>query len=415
MPPETDNDMSARREEARLAMEGEERRAKRAVEIEAMGSRRAEAAKAMESPAHRARREARERAVREATQSVEAKAVAERAVADASAQATTEAIAREEALANAKQVSDTTRVNVARQATAEISNLKNIPTHLSSIRTLKTDMAEAVNQGGSMAGALMAQGGQNTIGSRAPAHRSRALTKTIFVLILLGALAVGGTLAYKKWLAVLPPNSQGGTASTTPITVRSSLVFAENKTDLDIVDKDIPTLITKIRELRANNQTPQTIGEITFRRGGTPLIFRLWQAHLELPFTDNLTRMIEPTFMFGFYRSATHSEPFIILKTKTPDQIFPQLITWEKSLPLVWDKIIGKPPVAPVNINASSTAIINPRFQDQVIQNLDTRILEGEGVAQPAMYGFLDPQTIILTQTRATFTEILTRFRKGIN
>ncbi len=413
MPPLTDTDVNARREEARLAMEGEGRRLARAKEEVAHQARRAEAAKAMESPAHRARREARERAEREVTQSVAAKASAERVATEASTRIANELRAKVVAVEEARRAGDAARVDVARQATAEINNLKNIPTHLSAIRTLKTDMAEAVGQGASVAGAMIAQGGLNTIGSSGPVRRSHALAKIIFVLILLGAMAVGGTLAYQKWLAVSPPTSPSGTATTTPPTTRPSLVFAENKTDLDVVGPDTPRLIAKIREISLKNQTPQTIEEIIFFRGAVPLTFRLWPTPLDLPFTDNLTRLIEPSFMFGFYRTAEKPEPFIIIKTKTPDQAYSQLLAWEKNLPLVWDKLIGKPPTPLITPNASSTTIINPRFQDQVIQNLDTRILEGEGVAQPAMYGFLDPQTIILTQTRTTFLEILARFRKG--
>ena len=211
-----------------------------------------------------------------------------------------------------------------------------------------------------------------------------------------------------------PPTPPGsGTASTTPTTARASLVFAEDKTDLDIAGKDIPTLITKIRELGAKNQTPQTIEEIVFTRAATPLIFRIWQTHLELSFPDNLTRLIEPNFMFGFYHTGAKPEPFIIIKTKNPEQAYNQLLAWEKSLPLIWDKLVGRPPAPEVTTGTSSSPVITPRFQNQIIQNLDTRALEGAGVAQPALYGFLDTQTIILTQTRATFIEVLTRFRKG--
>ncbi len=419
MPPQTDTetDVNARREEARLAMEGEERRQARAKEEESRQARRGEAAKAMESPSHRARREARERAVRETTQSAEAKAEALRAATEASTRIANELKAKAAAAEAARRAGETTRVNVARQATAEINNLKNIPTHLSAIRTLKTDMAQAVSQGASVAGAMIAQSGQNMIGSSAPARRSHALAKTIFVLILLGAMAVGGTLAYKKWLAVSPPSdpAAGGQATSTPATARTALVFAEDKTDLDIAGKDIPTLITKIRELGAKNQTPQTIEEIVFTRAATPLIFRIWQTHLELSFPDNLTRLIEPNFMFGFYHTGAKPEPFIIIKTKNPEQAYNQLLAWEKSLPLIWDKLVGRPPAPEVTTGTSSSPVITPRFQNQIIQNLDTRVLEGAGVAQPALYGFLDTQTIILTQTRVTFIEVLTRFRKGIN
>lgn len=269
-----------------------------------------------------------------------------------------------------------------------------------------------------MASAMIAQSGQNMIGSSAPARRSHALRTTIIVLILLGAMAIGGTLAYRQWVAVSPPDSSTGSgqATTTPATLRPSLIFTESQATLDVIDKDLTTLITKIREQGATNQTRQTINQIIFLRGGSPLIFRLWQDLLELPFPDGLTRIIEPNFMFGFYHSGGGQEPFLIIQTKSPEQAYVQLLAWEKNLPFVWDKLIGKPPAQVLPPTGSSTTEITiSTFHAQLIQNLDTRVLEGPGVNQPALYGFLDPQTIILTQSRATFTEVLTRFRKGIN
>ncbi len=401
-----DQNLDTRRDEARRAMEGDERRKAREIREQSIGKRRVDARRAMESPTHRAKREARERAEREISGAEQAKAEAERATRAEAARLIAEAKAKEVAQATAAHEELVAHVQAARQATAEIKTIKDLPTHLSSIRTLKTDMAEAVSRGGSMAGAIIQQGEmRGAIRQSSEKKHSRIIVTIIFILIFLGALAWGGTLAYQKWVATSPAPIVG------PLPPAAKPVFfrPDRQTSIDTTNQLAPALLGKIRVANAVNQTPGTIDEIIFTKNNTPLAFRAWQTLLALPFPDGLLRNVDTTFMFGLYRGEINSVPFILLKTKAPAQSYAQLLLWEKGLPAVWDALIGKPPALPTT--ASSTSTIAPTFRDRIIQNLDTRILEGVGVTQPALYGLLDSNTIILTQTRAAYLEILTRLR----
>lgn len=402
-----------RREEARAAMEGDERRAARLRREQAIGRRRIDARLAMESPTHRARREVRERAKRESTDAAMAQVAAERASRAAAERLVAENEGRTKAQAAAEQAARMTRVSNALQAAAEIKTMEGKPIHLSAIRTLKTDMAAVVGQGGSIAGAIIRAGELNTGRLGPPAPRSQAMLTTILILLLLGAIAAGGTLFYQKWRASsATPVTENGLTTTTPNPGQVSIIVTDSHIDINVTDQNTIVLLGEIREQRASSATIGTIDELVFSKNVAPLAFRAWRILLALPFPDDLTRIVEPTFMFGFYRAATSSIPFIILKTKSAEKSYTQLLAWEKNLPTVWDILIGKPPadLSPLK-SSTGTATIAPRFRDQLIQNLDTRILDGPGVAQPALYGFLDSDTIILTQTRAAFLEILTRFR----
>ena len=401
-----EQDLATRREEARRAMEGDERRVARLRREQSISKRRIDARLAMESPTHRAKREARERAEREVTGAAEVKAEADRARREATARAAAETKAKEEARATAVRTELTAHVQAARQATAEINTLKDRPTHLSAIRTLKTDLAEAVSRGGSVAGAIIQEQERGTNRASAPARRSHTLLTIILILIFLGALAVGGTLAYRQWIATSPAPIVGAI----PAVIKPAFIRPDRQTTIETINQTAPALFGKIREASAASQTPGTIDEIIFSKNNTPLTFRAWQTLLSLPFPDGLLRNTEAPFMFGRYRGETSNAPFILLKTKATGQSYAQLLLWEKNLPTVWDTLIGKPPAFPPT-TATSTATTTPSFHDQVIQNLDTRVLEGPSVTQPALYGLLDSNTIILTQTRAAFLEILTRLR----
>lgn len=401
-----EQNLETRREEARRVMEGDERRKQREVREQTIGKRRIEARLAMESPTHRARREARDRAEREITGATQAKAGAEREAREAAARVVTEAKNKEEATRTAAHEELVARVNTARQSTAEINVLKNKPTHLTAIRTLKTDMVTAVSQGGSMAGTMIQEREREMGQMSAPARRPHTMLTIILTLVFLGTIASGGTLAYREWLANSPAPIVGPTSASGKL----AFIPTDYQTAIDVTGQTVPELLGKIREVSASNQTPGTIDEIIFSKNKTLLTFRAWQTLLALPFPDGLLRNVEPTFMFGFYHGEAGSVPFILLKTKTTNQSYAQILAWEKNLPTVWDALIGKPPAPPL-MTATSTAITAPNFRDLVIQNLDTRILEGTGIDQPALYGFLEANTIIFTQTRAAFLEALTRLR----
>jgi len=406
-------DLTTRREEARLAMEGDERRQTRIGREQTISKRRIDARLAMESSAHRARREVLERAIRESIETVTAKEKAEQETRAQAARLVIEAETRAQTQVAREQAEKTARVNSARQANAKIKTLKTIPTHLSTIRTLKTDMATAVSQGGSIASAIIRTEEINA-GRFNPPAKSHAMFTTVLILLLLGTLAIGGTFYYQKWGLNLPWSITGTTTSTTTSSSKKSLITVENRIDINVVGQTTPVLLGKIREQGTSSATAGTIEELVFLKNVTSLNFRAWKILLALPFPDDLTRIIEPNFMFGLYYGATSSIPFIILKTKSTEQSYGQLLAWEKNLPTVWDILIGKPiATSSTPENTIRSAGVLPHFRDQIIQNLDTRILDGAGVIQPALYGFLDPNTIILTQTRAAFLEILTRFRRG--
>ncbi|MEK7622153.1 MAG: hypothetical protein AAB415_03155 [Patescibacteria group bacterium] len=414
------SDMDKRREEARLAMEGDERRAARAAREKVVEKRRVEARLAMESATHRARREVLERAERESREVGEAARAAETAKRQAAERAAAEADARIKAATATQEAAKMARLNITRRAAAEIKSLTDKPTHLNAIRTLKTDMATAVNQGASIASSIIQNRGQGTPQREPSGRQSHALRTVILILFLLGTLAAGGVFFFREQvnnlLSLIPglmphPPAGGpiGPLNGPNSKVETSIITADQQLDIPTANQTIPALVAKIRAAVTTNTAAGTVTELVFSDNEAPLPFRAWQTLLGLSFPADLTRIVAPNFMFGLYSDSTSRVPFIILQTKSAAQSYGQLLAWEKNLPAVWDTLVGKPVAASSTVENASGGLT--RFRDQLIQNLDTRILDGASVTQPAIYGFPDQNTIILTQTSETFLEILKRFR----
>ena len=391
-------------------MEGDAHRQARVEREATVGKRRLEAQLAMESPTHRVKRELKERIARE----VSATATRETELEQAQRATVTKQMADTEVAAKAKtaaaEAAFAARITAARQAATETKNLQGRPVHINTIRTLKTDLAEAASHGGSIAGAIIREGELGKSGPTNAPRQSHTLIIIVFTLFILGLIAGGGTLAYRKWLAN-STSSIINSATSTGAAINSntlSIIPSDRRADFEVTDQNLPTLLTKVHTEKSQGGTTGTITELVFLKNNTRLTLSAWKTLFNLPFPDNLTRGLDPTFMFGFYHDSVGSTPVIILKTKSASQSFADFLAWENNLPFVWDALIGKPPIEAQNI-----ATTTPIFRDQVLQNLDLRLLEGVDVPQSALYGFLDPNTIILTQTRTAFLEILNRFRPG--
>lgn len=118
-----------------------------------------------------------------------------------------------------------------------------------------------------------------------------------------------------------------------------------------------------------------------------------------------LLRFIEPNFMFGFH-SSVGNKPFLILKTRSFENSFPEMLKWEENM--VEDLrtvFIEDNPV----LSVSRLREGKYQFKDIVIKNKDARaILDGGGKIL-FIYAFADKNTIAITTNKTTLQEIFNR------
>lgn len=121
---------------------------------------------------------------------------------------------------------------------------------------------------------------------------------------------------------------------------------------------------------------------------------------LESRSSQKFLRFIENSLMLGTY-SSQGNHKFIILKTKSFENLFPETLKWEADILSDLEPYFGKKNVP------------NLEFKDIVLQNKDIRaILDEEG---KIMFGYSFPSKnyLLIADDRSTFIELFRRLSTG--
>jgi len=126
---------------------------------------------------------------------------------------------------------------------------------------------------------------------------------------------------------------------------------------------------------------------------------------LDARISETLLRFLEPDFTFGFH-STTQNSPFLVLKTRSFEDSFPEMLKWEETILEDLQAIFIED-----NLVFSKDRLRENRYQfkDIVIKNKDVRaILDGGGKIL-FVYSFPDKETIVITTNKITLQEIFDR------
>jgi hypothetical protein len=126
---------------------------------------------------------------------------------------------------------------------------------------------------------------------------------------------------------------------------------------------------------------------------------------LDFRISGTLLRFLEPNMSFG-YHSTTENSPFLILKTRSFEDSFPEMLKWEETiLENLQSIFIEDNPV----FSKDRLRETKYQFKDIVIKNKDTRaILDGGGKIL-FVYSFSDKNTIVITTNKTTLQEVFDR------
>lgn len=126
---------------------------------------------------------------------------------------------------------------------------------------------------------------------------------------------------------------------------------------------------------------------------------------LDFRMSDTLLRFLEDDFTFG-YHSTTQNSPFLILKTRSFEDSFLEMLKWEETMLEDLGNIFIEN-----NIVLSKDKLRENKYQfkDIIFKNKDVRaILDGGGKIIFA-YSFLDDETIVITTNKLTLQELIDR------
>jgi hypothetical protein len=151
---------------------------------------------------------------------------------------------------------------------------------------------------------------------------------------------------------------------------------------------------------------------------------------LNLPAPDILIRNIDPSSMVGVVNAGTQTRAFFILRVLSYERTFAGMLAWEptigRDLVLLYPSYPAPPPVQVIQpVVATTTATttpvvvapvqtlpqLPPQFVDEVVDNHNARALKDSEGRTIIIYGYADPQTLIIARDEAAFTLLIGRLQ----
>lgn len=206
------------------------------------------------------------------------------------------------------------------------------------------------------------------------------------------------------------------TPMTLSTTAFSSALFSADKT----VDVPLGTeRVTLLNALtKARSQTTLENSQVAQLRivgtgpQGTSVDARSGEImHILDPKAPNdFLRNLADKVMFG--TTGTKQEPFMILKVSAYDIAFAGMLKWEAYLSIDLTPFFGDPIRRTYDSSSLTTDHTRPaHFTDEVIQNIDVRILYDAAGEERLAYAFVDQETIAITTSHASLLALIGRLR----
>jgi len=134
-------------------------------------------------------------------------------------------------------------------------------------------------------------------------------------------------------------------------------------------------------------------------------------ANFKIP--DIIKRTLLPDYMVGMFSYSGQNLPFIIIKTSYFENAYAGMLEWEKNMEddmRILFRLEG------YNNGGGILAELTPssfrKFEDDVINNKDVRLLRADNGKVILLYGIIDKETIVITVSDPAFKEIITRLNQ---
>ncbi len=297
-------------------------------------------------------------------------------------------------------------------------NIDNKNYNIQTIRTYKSDIADAIKKKGESLTkiAIQEKKKERAIEVKKTPKKKKLGTKNI--LLIVGILIIvisGGGLMYQlhregllvnlfkkpiKEKTILITTAIPTMPSLIPINTERKINISNNKENLTkIISEELKrdSSVGDVENIYLYKITDTVINEKVQQKqeAANPVdLISLWENEVPNP----LTRALEEKFMLGIYSTQMDGNtPFLILTTSSYAQTFAGMIKWEQTLLDDLYKLFS----------IGTVTQINNSFQDKVIAEKDTRILTNINNEILVLYSFVDKKTVIITTSKEAFSGIL--------
>ncbi len=291
-------------------------------------------------------------------------------------------------------------VNQTEKNTLEIERGNTTREH--ALRTYSSDVAKALKQNqGSVIKIAMAEEKKRreSLQGFNEQKESKKWLVWIFVFLLLGAITL---------LSVWYINRPKEVVIETKTGLQNSEIFVERE-KIFLLEGGRSTIIQNIdqakKEMQSQNNQMMNIymllGANTSNKKAT---FDDLMSYLGNDTPKAFSVSTVKDFMLGIENREGVVSPFFILKADSFEELFPGMINWENEIVLDTYEIFG---IEEYLINDLSER----SWQDKLVNNKDMRYLYDETGSVVLVYGYAEPETIVLAESQETFDRVLGRLQ----
>lgn len=407
------DDLAVKREEARRAMEGDERRLKRETEEAELSKKRQAAVDAMQGYERRIKHEMEIKAVRE-------KEILRQKMEEEKRRQEEEEKLRKEREEAARRANEEererereARLSGVRQSEQVIEEVVSRPeARINAIHTIKSDIADAAKTGKLSLAKIMAkeQERKNLVYTGDVKRQAIATVKKHKWVTLGIALVLCFLVVYVAYFWRVPATDYEIFA---PRDINTDpLVFVEEENEIDLHNMESNRLLQEI--LKKKNAPAKKIGAIAniyFVRTSINqqtaatqkeligLSGFLKAANINLP--EEFTKYLSEKFMLGTYKR-TPAGIFLVFRVRDYEKAAANLISSENGI--LGSLLI---PLAEISLARDFS---EKSFHDKVVKNLNTRVMTGAKGKTVAIYGFVDNRTIVIAEDEETFIKAVTAY-----
>lgn len=223
---------------------------------------------------------------------------------------------------------------------------------------------------------------------------NRAVFIVMLVAVIIGMSVLGVGLSYYFFVLKDAPKEQA-VQYAVPSLVQAAPISLPLPLDRNIL---LSSLTTQVEQ----SQSPIEI-YLTSAQSAQPATSQEILLVLAPQMSGSFARAIK-TIMFG----ALNNEPFIVLKVTSFDAAFAGMLDWEDTASADLAPLFGSSVSASFDASArTSTQVRNAFFKDIIASNKNTRLLQDESANDRIVYTFVDQNTILITTTRNTLSNLL--------
>ncbi len=288
------------------------------------------------------------------------------------------------------------------------------------IRTFRDDIARVLQKKKTtLVDAVVAEENRanRTKEVEAPKEAPRSIVSYI-VVFLSGLLITGGLSAYAIYYFFGPTDITRIDVAEVP-----SIIFVEEQKEFEFFDdeskRDIFRRIGVEKDsalLRLGNieqlYFTRSIYDESIASTKKMLVSSAeFIARSEFRIDSSFARNLLPEMTFG-YHSFDGTQPFIVFKTEFYEDAFAAMLDWEPRMNEDLSPLFGDIVMETYLVGSSTrTRPANLTFEDVLVKNKEVRVLHDANGKELLLYGFPNPETLIITTNQYTFTEIVTRLQ----